>query len=120
MQECILAASLLHPHVVRLRDAFGKTVGSARQYFLVYDFAGRDLNFYLRRSAKLQADQIRRIMVGTGAGLEHIHGRGMLHADIKPANILVTVQDGGEWHVVVGDVGLAVEVFSSWGVSYSK
>jgi len=38
------------------------------------------------------------------SGLEYLHNLGIIHADLKPSNIFMKL-DNGEWHVVIGDLG---------------
>ncbi|MGW8378025.1 serine/threonine-protein kinase [Streptomyces sp. ODS28] len=100
-----------HPHVVRTRASL--TVGDAERpsldgtTALVMDRADRSLQELLDGGAEAPAWAERvRVLRGVASGLAHLHGRGWVHGDLKPANVLLT-DDG---HVWLADFGLTAEL----------
>ena len=73
-------------------------------YFLVTEFVpGTDLRKLVRSRGKLSMQDAATIISQAARGLAHAHGRGMVHRDVKPGNLLVT--PGGQ--TKVSDLGLA-------------
>ena len=73
-------------------------------HFLVTEFVpGTDLRRLIRAGGPLTMQQGASIISQAAQGLEHAHGRGLIHRDVKPANLLVTP----EGKVKVSDLGLA-------------
>lgn len=85
-------------YVVQLLDV-GWTA-SPPYYVMEYVESG-SLDDRLRRDGTLPVAQAVEIFRGIAIGLSHAHGRGVLHCDVKPANILVD-QDG---HPRLADFG---------------
>ena len=100
-REAQLTARFRHPHVVSVFDAGRTPAGEA---FIVYEFVGgRDLRRLPRPVDPRQACT----WIGEIAGaLQALHHQGILHRDVKPANILIRDDDG---RAVLCDLGLAVE-----------
>jgi hypothetical protein len=99
--EARRAQELAHPHIVNTYD-FDR---DGSQVFIVMELlAGRTLDAVLRETAGgLGFDASRRIVEGICAGLAYAHERGVVHCDLKPANIFV--EDGGSAKVL--DFGIA-------------
>lgn len=88
-QEMRLLAAVNHPSVVAVLDASnGDGVFGA---FLVMELVvGDDLGALLHRArGALSADFARRIVADVASALAVLHARGVVHRDVKPANILV-------------------------------
>jgi serine/threonine protein kinase len=97
--ESKVAASLDHPNVIPIYQA-GDWEGSL---FLVMRFvAGDDLRTLIRGEGRLAPPRAARITAQIGAALDAAHGGGLVHRDVKPANVLVTADD----HVYLTDFGL--------------
>ncbi len=87
--EAQVLRQLDHPAIIRLQDCgFGAPDGESRPYLVMDYFAGTTLEEAVRHEplgineAVLVARQI-------AAGLHAAHGKGILHRDVKPANLLV-------------------------------
>jgi len=100
LREARAAAALNHPHIVAVHD-LGEEEG---RLFLVMELvAGGNL----RESAQVPLASAVEIARQVALGLAHAHGHGLVHRDVKPANVLV--QESGERPVVkLADLGLAV------------
>jgi serine/threonine protein kinase len=102
-REMRIAASLHHPHVVGIHYA-GEQDGLL---FLVMDFVyGTDLRQLLHKSGALEPERVVERLVQVASALDAAHYKGLVHRDVKPGNILITVRDGEE-HAYLTDFGLA-------------
>lgn len=99
-REAQAAASLSHPNVVSIYDIGEDEAGP---YIVMEYVAGGTLKSLIEREAPLPAETI--VSIGTQilSALEHAHARHIIHRDIKPHNILLTL-DG---QVKVTDFGIA-------------
>jgi beta-lactam-binding protein with PASTA domain/predicted Ser/Thr protein kinase len=99
-QEARAAAILNHTSIVGVYD-WGVTEGT---YFMVMEFLrGLNLRTLLAQYGKLEPAQVVEVALPVLAALDHAHGHGIVHRDVKPENILIA-QDGT---VKVADFGLA-------------
>lgn len=100
IREIRLQAKLDCPYLVRAFDA-GR---DGNVHYLVTELVeGTDLRRLVRTEGRLSMQQSASIIAQAAAGLAYAHGSGLIHRDVKPANILVT-HDG---RAKVSDVGLA-------------
>jgi serine/threonine protein kinase len=76
-----------HPNVIHLYDA--GTLPDGRPYLVSELCPGGSLDAVLHRQGALAPAQVRQIGVGIADALSAAHGAGVLHRDVKPANILV-------------------------------
>lgn len=99
-REIQTQAKLDHPNLVRAYDAGH----DGNVYFLVTEYVpGTDLRKFVRAHSRLSMQQAASVVMQAALGLEHAHQSGLIHRDVKPANLLVT--EGGQ--VKVSDLGLA-------------
>jgi serine/threonine protein kinase len=102
-REMRIAASLHHPNVVGIHYA-GEQDGLL---FLVMDFVyGTDLRQLLLKSGAIEPERAVDLLVQVASALDAAHHKGLVHRDVKPGNILITVRDGEE-HAYLTDFGLA-------------
>jgi len=99
LREIGIAAQLNHPHIVPLHDS-GEADG--RLYYVMPFVAGNTLRERLDKGGRLPPDQALHIIRQVASALSHAHGRGVIHRDIKPGNILLS-----EGFALVADFGLA-------------
>jgi hypothetical protein len=102
-REMRIAASLHHPNIVGIHYA-GEHDGLL---FFVMDYiTGTDLREILRRTGAIEPNRAVDLLQQFASALDAAHGRGLVHRDVKPANIMITVKDGEE-HAYLTDFGLA-------------
>jgi serine/threonine protein kinase len=103
LREARLAASVDHPHVVSVYD-----VGIADdQLFLSMQWIdGEDLGQVIRRSGPLAPDRAVTIARQLAGALDALHEDGLIHRDVKPANVLLRTV-GGNDHAYLTDFGVA-------------
>ncbi|TQM32250.1 serine/threonine-protein kinase [Nocardia bhagyanarayanae] len=105
LREAELAARLQHPNLVAVRDR-GEHEG--RLWIAMQYVEGVDLTELIRRGpAVLDPARAVRILAQAAQGLDEIHRAGLLHRDVKPANILVAERPDGPDRVLVTDFGIA-------------
>jgi len=97
--EARLAAAIDHPNLVPVHAA-GEEGG--RLYLVMRFVAGTDLHRALKRSGRLSCPWAAGVVAQVAAGLDAAHAAGLVHRDVKPANVLLA----GE-HVYLGDFGLS-------------
>jgi serine/threonine-protein kinase len=98
VREARLASTLRHPSLVEVYDV------SVERGFLVMEYlAGGSLAQRLANGERLAAPQIRRMVLDLIAGLEAAHHRGVVHRDVKPANIFFDARGTAK----LGDFGVA-------------
>ncbi|HUB56530.1 MAG TPA: serine/threonine-protein kinase PknH/PknJ [Mycobacterium sp.] len=106
-READLASKLWHPHIVSVHDR-GDHDG---QLWISMDFVdGRDAARLLEGnpSNELTTEQVARIVTAVASALDYAHKQGLLHRDVKPANIMLThLDDADEQRVLLTDFGIA-------------
>ncbi|RDI50867.1 serine/threonine-protein kinase [Nocardia mexicana] len=105
LREAEIAARLHHPNLVAIRDR-GEDDG--RLWIAMQYVDGIDVAELIRREAGAP-DAVRAVHILTEAarGLDEIHRAGLVHRDVKPANILLAEQPDGADRVLVTDFGIA-------------
>ena len=98
--EARAAAEVEHRHLVRVIES-GEADGHT--YLVVEYVAGRTLAARLDAEGGLPGADILRLASEVGAGLDALHGAGLVHRDVKPSNIMLD-RDGG---ALLTDFGLA-------------
>src|SRR5690348_2053048 len=99
-QETRLAASLRHPHIVPVMTAGESADGLV--YFTMPFIEGESLERRLRREGRLPLADVVTLVNEVADALAYAHANGVVHRDVKPANVLI---DGR--HAVVADFGVA-------------
>src|SRR4051812_29865448 len=84
--ECRVAASLDHPHVVEVYSA-GEEDGVL--YVTMRFVDGTDLGRLLHDQGRLAPVHAVRLLTHVAGALDSAHARGLVHRDVKPANVLL-------------------------------
>jgi len=101
--EAQAAGRLLHPGIVTIFDT-GEDPEGHIAYIVMEYIAGQSLDRMLSEETnKLEFDTALRLTEELAEALDHAHGQGVVHRDMKPANILVTP----EGHAKIADFGIA-------------
>src|SRR5947208_1819306 len=106
LRESRLAASLDHPSIVPVYDA-----GEADDvlYIAMQHIDGSDLKALLVAEGRLPVRRALRVVAQVASALDAAHARGLVHRDVKPANILVGAND----RAFLSDFGVVKELASS-------
>lgn len=106
MREARALSLSRHPGVVGVLDA---GVCVLHGPFVALElFEGRSLESFVVARARLEVGDVALIAIQLGAALSHAHARGVLHRDVKSANILIGREPGREGDVVkLLDFGIA-------------
>ncbi len=110
LRESKLAASLDHPNIVPIYDA---DEADGVLYIAMRYVEGSDLKQTIRDSGRLEPLRTSAIVDQVASALDAAHARGLVHRDVKPANVLLTSDD----HVYVSDFGLTKRAVSVSGLT---
>ena len=102
-REMRIASSLHHPNIVGIHYAGGE---DGLLFFVMDYVTGTDLREVLLKTGALDEERSVDLLEQFASALDAAHRRGLVHRDVKPANILITVKDGEE-HAYLTDFGLA-------------
>src|SRR5271165_4500866 len=104
LREARAAARLRHSNVATVFH-LGKTGSS---YFYAMEFVeGETLEKFIKRSGCLEVNVALEIVTQVTAGLVAVHKQKLVHRDIRPSNIMVSLEDGGPVSAKIIDLGLA-------------
>jgi serine/threonine-protein kinase len=117
VRESRTAASLNHPNIVTIYDA-GDEHGVL---YIAMRYVEGDLKQLLVREGPLSIANTLAITAQIGSALDAAHARGLLHRDVKPANILLDAasEPAGAPHAYLADFGLTKHMESRSGITAS-
>ncbi|MFD4439827.1 serine/threonine protein kinase [Nocardia sp. NPDC058519] len=105
-REVALAAKLEHPNIVTIHDR-NKT-GDPALWLSMRHIRGGDAKALLADSPQgLSPELVMRLLSDAADALDYAHHRGILHRDVKPANLLIEHASDGGLRAVLGDFGIA-------------
>jgi tetratricopeptide (TPR) repeat protein len=106
-REIQLAAGLQHPHIVPVHSAGSS--GDLLWYTMPF-IEGESLRTRLARGGELPVKEALQILREVADALAYAHGKGVVHRDIKPDNVMLSGK-----HALVTDFGVAKAVSESTG-----
>jgi serine/threonine protein kinase len=114
--ESRTAASVEHPRVVTV---FGAGERDGLLYVAMRYVPGTDLGRLISAEGPLDAEGAADLIAQVGEGLDAVHAAGLVHRDVKPANVIVGEPDPGERRgaAYLTDFGLAKAMASTAGLT---
>ncbi len=120
-KEVIISRELTHENIIKVYS-LEKTDG---RHFIVMELVpGPDLLTVLKRKGRLSVQEMGSVFLKVCDALEYAHGRGVIHLDVKPANILLTSSgtvklcDFGIARVAMGNVTTATQRLVTGSMGY--
>jgi YVTN family beta-propeller protein len=104
IRESRVAASLDHPNIVAIYEA---DEVSGMLYLAMQYVEGSDLRALIGQKEPLELGRVIEILSQIASALDAAHERGLVHRDVKPANILLAIGAGAREHAYLTDFGLA-------------
>lgn len=104
LAELERVSGLEHPGAVRVFD-FG-LLDTGELFVVMERVEGRDLAAVVGQDGKLPLNRVKRLAVELCDVLAEAHAAGVLHRDVKPANLMVSAAAGGGEALVLLDLGL--------------
>jgi serine/threonine protein kinase, bacterial len=115
-READLAATLFHPHIVAVHDR-GEFEG---QLWIAMDYVeGTDAARLVKERYRngMSERDVGEIIDAVAGALDYAHVRGMLHRDVKPANILLTHPEEDDRRILLADFGVARQLADISGIT---
>jgi serine/threonine-protein kinase len=109
-QEARIAAKLDHPNIIPIYRVESE---AGLHYFVMKFVAGRSLDSILADGRPLDIEFTQRVLEEAALALGHAHKRGVVHRDVKPANIMLD-EDG---RVILTDFGISKAIESASGLT---
>jgi serine/threonine-protein kinase len=110
IREWRAAAAVDDPHIIPVHQA-GEAAGVL--FIAMRYVPGGDVRTLLRRSGPLSPARAAAIISPVASALDAAHAAGLVHRDVKPANMLVDVRPGRPDHVYLSDFGLSKGTLSA-------
>jgi serine/threonine protein kinase len=116
VRESQIAAQINHPNIIPIYDA-----GAAGDYlYIAMRYVdGADLKAQIAEHGALPAERTMRIVRQVGRALDVAHARGLVHRDVKPANVLLEEVGTEHEHAYLADFGLTKRTGSHTGLTGS-
>ena len=107
-REVQLASQLVHPNTIEIYD-YGRTRDGLFYYVMEY-LEGESLDRLVAAHGPMPAGRAIHVLKQVCAALREAHGRGLVHRDIKPQNIMLCERAGEHDVVKILDFGLVKDV----------
>jgi serine/threonine protein kinase/streptogramin lyase/pimeloyl-ACP methyl ester carboxylesterase len=116
IRESQLAALLEHPNIVPIYDA---SEVDGVLYIAMRYVDGADLESLIKSEGPIESDRVISLLSQVASALDTAHAEGLVHRDVKPANILVARERGAVEHAFLSDFGLTRRGSSETGLTAS-
>jgi serine/threonine protein kinase len=114
IRESRAAAAVDHPHIIPVFEA-GEAAGVL--FIAMRYVQGRDVRSLLDELGTLPPPRAISIVTQVASALDAAHSHGLVHRDVKPANMLLDRTAGRADHVYLSDFGLSKQSLSSSGLT---
>jgi len=104
IREADVASQLDHPNIVSI---YRRGTTADGQLWIAMQFVDGANADQAMRAGQMNPQRAVRIVGDVGRALDYARRRGVIHRDVKPANILLTGGDGDEERALLGDFGIA-------------
>jgi serine/threonine protein kinase len=101
-REAQTAGILSHPNIVTIHD-IGEDPDTQTSYIAMEYIEGKNIKMLIGEKTKFAFEQVSEIVAEVADALDYAHRKGIIHRDVKPANIIITT-DG---KVKITDFGIA-------------
>src|SRR5680860_1085231 len=115
VRESRLAASVDHPNIIPIYDAGA----SDDLLYIAMRYVKGDLKSMIQREGRLRPERLMPVFTQIASALDAAHHLGLVHRDVKPANVLIAFSSGpdGRDHVYLADFGLTKHAKSRSGIT---
>jgi len=114
IRESRIAAAIDDPHII---PVFAAGEADGVLYIAMRYVPGGDALTLLRRTGPLSPARAAGLVSAVASALDAAHAAGLVHRDVKPANMLMDAQPGRPDHVYLSDFGLSKAALSSVGLT---
>lgn len=115
LREAKMAAGIDHPNVIPIYDT---GLHEESLYIVMRYVGGGDLKTLLANSGSLEPEQAVAVLTPVARALDAAHAQGLVHRDVKPANVLLQRSPSGDIdHVYLSDFGITKHVSSVSGLT---
>ncbi|WP_300608817.1 serine/threonine-protein kinase, partial [Trebonia sp.] len=114
IRESRAATKVDHPHIIPIFAAGGN---GGVLYIAMRYVSGGDLRSVVRREGQLPGERAASLLSPIASALDAAHAAGLVHRDVKPANILVDASPNRPDHPYLSDFGLAKGSASGTGLT---
>lgn len=109
--EASIAGKLQHKNIVRVYDFLTEPDGTS--ILVMERLRGESLSTILARKGKLSPAETLAVVLPVLSALEHTHREGIVHRDVKPSNVFLAIEAGGELVPKLLDYGIATRPLTS-------
>jgi hypothetical protein len=113
-RESKIAAAIEHPNAVPIYEA-GIADGDV-PYLVMRYVEGTDLRTVISDEGRLEPPRAAGLVAQVAGALDEAHSRGLVHRDVKPANVLISSRKGSE-HAYLTDFGLTKQTAETSGLT---
>jgi serine/threonine-protein kinase len=110
IRESRAAAAVDDPHLIPVYEA-GQADGVL--FIAMRYVVGGDVQALVRRDGPLSPARMAAIVSPVASALDAAHAAGLVHRDVKPANMLLDVRQGRPGHVYLADFGISRHILSA-------